>query len=204
MKKELERTQNISISAIIFILLIIIGVLSFKKPANVFNKDKNLPITPIEKQDFIISKTALDSLKSDFALVDLRASHEFERGSLANAINIYTPNLLDKNAKEQLEDFAKRNKTIVLFGSDPNQANGAWLLLTQLGYKNVKILCASLAYDSQNKLIVSEFQLEKPDQDYAGFMAKVKPANGPQINIETEKKTIQFTKTKKKKTGGGC
>jgi len=32
----------------------------------------------------------------------------------------------------------------------------------------------------------------------------VKPANGTQINIETKKKTIQFTKTKKKKTGGGC
>ncbi|PIX05993.1 MAG: hypothetical protein COZ76_11235 [Flavobacteriales bacterium CG_4_8_14_3_um_filter_35_10] len=204
MKKELERTQNISISAIIFILLIIIGILSFKKPVNVFNKDKNLPITPIEKQDFIINKSALDSLKSDLALVDLRASHEFDRGSLANAINIYTPNLLDKNAKEQLEDFTKRNKIIVLFGSDPNQANGAWLFLTQLGYKNVKILCASLAYDSQNKLIVSDFQLEKPDRDYASFMAKVKPANGTQINIETKKKTIQFTKTKKKKTGGGC
>jgi len=172
MKKELERTQNISISAIIFILLIIIGVLSFKKPVNVFNKDKNLPITPIEKQDFIINKSALDSLKSDLALVDLRASHEFDRGSLANAINIYTPNLLDKNAKEQLEDFTKRNKIIVLFGSDPNQANGAWLFLTQLGYKNVKILCTSLAYDSQNKLIVSDFRLEKPDRDYASFMAK--------------------------------
>ena len=205
MKKELEKTQNISISAVIFILLIIIGILSLKKPVNVFNKDKNLPISQIKKQDYIINKTTLDSLKSNAALVDLRTPYEFERGSLPNAVNIYTPDLLDTNAKKQFEDFAKNNKTIVLFGDNPNQANGAWLFLTQIGYKNVKILSVSLSYDSQNKLIINNCTLEKPALDYAEFMAKAKSENGtPEDKTETPKKVIKLTRTKKKAARGGC
>jgi rhodanese-related sulfurtransferase len=204
MKKELEKTQNISISAIIFIILVIIGILNFNKPENVFNKDKSLPISHIEKQDYIINQTTLDSYNS-VALVDLRAPFEFERGSLPNAINIYTPDLLDANQKKQLEDFAKNNKTIILFGANPNQANGAWLFLTQIGYKNVKILSVSLSYDSQNKLIINDCTLEKPAVDYAEFITKAKSENGiPEKKLATPKKVIKLNKTKKKAVRGGC
>ena len=72
----------------------------------------------------------------DVTLVDLRTAAEFGKGHLPDAVNIPIANLLDK---DQLA-LVTNSKNVVLYAESASQANGPWLLLTQLGLENVKML----------------------------------------------------------------
>jgi|FLOH01.1.fsa_nt_gi rhodanese-related sulfurtransferase len=202
--KELEKTKRISISAVLFILVVIIGVLSFERPKNVFIKGHDLLLNHITTKDYIVNTAYLDTLNSfeDISIIDIRSPYEFSKGHLKNAINIYTPNLLDDNEKTLLKDLESQNKTIILYGSNPDEASGSWMLLTQLGYKNIKILCAEVSYDN-NKLIVADYPLEKANINYADFM-KDAISNKVETVKKVPKKVIKLIKKKKKVAEGGC
>ncbi|AMC09761.1 hypothetical protein Lupro_00100 [Lutibacter profundi] len=198
--KELEKTKRISISAVLFILIIFIGVLSFKRPKNIFKNDKNLILNHIVKQDYILQIKDLDSI--DGALIDVRSPYEYNKGYIKNAVNIYTPDLLEPKQQSYIKQLNKENKTIVLYAKTPEDASGAWMLLTQLGIKNTKVLCAKLKYKN-DKLIVESYPLEKPILNYAEFMKK---ANSGKITVvkKAPKKIIKLKKKKKKVAEGGC
>jgi len=201
--KELEKTKRISFSAIIFILAVLIGVLSFKKPKNIFKKDNNITLKHIVSQDFIISSKDLNSKsKKQLALIDVRNRFEYNKGHLKNAKNIYTANLLQKANKKYLKKLEAENKTIVLYASTPNKASGPWMLLTQVGYKNVKILCVQTNYNN-NKFTTSDYPLEKPQYDYAAFMKKASKSSGIKPK-KRQRKVVKLVKKKKKVAEGGC
>ena len=198
--KELEKTKRISISAVLFILIIFIGVLSFKRPKNIFKNDKNLILNHIVKQDYILQIKDLDSI--DGALIDVRSPYEYNKGYIKNAVNIYTPDLLEPKQQSYIKQLNKENKTIVLYAKTPEDASGAWMLLTQLGIKNTKVLCVKLKYKN-DKLIVESYPLEKPALNYAEFMKK---ASSGKIKIvkKAPRKVIKLIKKKKKVAEGGC
>jgi len=201
--KELEKTKRISISAILFILVIIISVLSFQKPKNIFKKDKFMALNHMVKKDYIINKADLnDKVLKESALIDIRSPYEFNKGHLKNAINIYMPNLLEPKNKKILKAIEKDNKKIILYGADADEASGSWLLLTQLGYKNINVLCARLSY-VDNKLVVTDYPLEKPHLDYAAFMKKASKSSGIKPK-KVHRKVVKLVKKKKKVAEGGC
>ncbi len=195
--KELEKTKRISFSAVIVILAVLIGVLSFKKPKNI------ITLKHIVSQDFITSSKDLNSKsKEQLAIIDVRNGFEYNKGHLKNAKNIYTPNLLEEANKEYLKKLEEQNKTIVLYAATPNKASGPWMLLTQMGYKNVKILCVQTNYIN-NKFSISDYPLEKPKYDFVAFMKK---ATSGKIKVKktTPKKVIKLVKKKKRVPEGGC
>jgi rhodanese-related sulfurtransferase len=201
--KELEKTKRISFSAVIIILVVLIGVLSFNKPENVFKKDKNLTLKPIISKDFLIKIKDLDSVSTNsMAFIDIRNGFEYNKGHLKNSKNIYTADLLEPENKQYISDLEKEGKTIVLYGAIPDEASGAWMLLTQMGFKNVKLLCAKINY-VDNKFSLGEFEIEKPQYDYAAFMKKA--SSGKTVTKKViKKKVIKLTKKKKKVAEGGC
>jgi rhodanese-related sulfurtransferase len=202
--KELEKTKRISISAVLFILAVVIGFLSFEKPKNVFSKDINLTLDHISKKDYLIYKTYLDTISSlnDISFIDIRSPFEFNKGHLKNAINIYAPNLLKEENKSLLKELENKNKTIVLYGDTPNNVNGSWMLLNQMGFNNIKMLCAKTHF-VDNEFIIENYPLEKPSINFAEFM---KEANSNKIGVvkKQPKKVIQLKKKKKKTAEGGC
>jgi len=201
--KELEKTESVSISAVIFILVVIIGVLSFKKPKNIFLKNKNLALNHMVKMDYILNKNDLNAKTLKTAtLIDIRSPYEYNKGHLKNAVNIYTPNLLEPKNKSFLKKLAKQNKKIILYGKDADEASGPWILLSQLGYKNIKVLCSKLSYVN-NKLVVENYPLEKAQLDYAAFMKKASKLTGNSVK-KIPKRAIHLTKKKKKVAEGGC
>ncbi len=201
--KELEKTKRISFSAVIIILAVLIGVLSFKKPNNIFKKNIELTLKPIASQSYILyQKDIFATTINNLAFIDVRNAFEYSKGHLKNAKNIYTANLLEKKNKKYLKDLEAQHKTIVLYGSEPGEANGAWMLLTQMGYKNVKLLCVKTNYIN-NKFSISDYPLEKEQYNYAAYMKK---ATSGKITIKKAipKKVIKLTKKKKKVAEGGC
>ena len=76
-------------------------------------------------------------------LVDIRTPVEFAEGHLLNAVNIPAQHVLDPAAKKRWKD----EKTVFyLYGATQLEANGPWMVLSQLGYTNIRVLQGGLAY----------------------------------------------------------
>ncbi|MCD6543663.1 MAG: rhodanese-like domain-containing protein, partial [Flavobacteriaceae bacterium] len=137
--KELERTKRISISAVLFLLVILIGVVTFKKPKYVFEKDTVTTLKKIiEKGHFLTLKdfNAIDP--SQYILLDVRSNFEYAKGHIKDAINISTHQTFSDSSTKLLRSLKNGDKIIIFYGENPDEADSAWMLLYQLGYENVK------------------------------------------------------------------
>ena len=145
-------------------------------------------------------------------LIDIRSLNEFEKFSLQGAINIPLDNLL---ALEFVETFDQDVKLNVFYGNGTTQANEAWMLLRQLGYKNIYVLRGGLNYWTEAILNPSAPSNTDPNDDIArydfrrgagqalggGEMSASQPAGGA-----TKKAKVPGPAPtgKKKKVAGGC
>lgn len=203
--KELEKVKRISIASTLFILAVIIGVLTYERPENLYAVDTRATLEKLTGDDYIIS---LDEVNSrDFALVDVRSPYEFERGHLENAINISTPDILEEENKALLQELQASNKTAVLYGRDIEEANIPFLLLYQLGYENLKILSVDNRFE-QNNLITESKEIEKPVADIQAFITESVRNSNKKVEVQDIKpvprKVITIQKKKKKPVEGGC
>ncbi len=204
--KELERTKRVSISAVLFLLVILIGFLTFKKPKYVFEKDTVTTLQKIIEKDYFLS---LDDFKSIdpalYVLIDIRSNFEYAKGHIKDAINISAHQIFSDNTTKLLNSLKNEDKTIIVYGENPDEADSVWMLLYQLGYENVKILSVETKYiDSEFQ--VKNYDLEKPSVNYAQVMAKAQSFSGnvSETKKSAPKKVLPRPKKKKRVAEGGC
>lgn len=202
--KELEKTKRISVAATLFILVVLIGVLSFKRPKNLYSFNTVETLEKIAAEDLFISLNDINN--TDYLIVDVRKSFDFDRGHLENAVNIASANILDDENIGVFKELKNTNKTAILYGKNPNEANVTFMILYQLGYDNIKILPVENSYD-QNKLITKTVEIEKYENDIADFISEsVKKASviPKAVPKPQPKKVITIEKKKKAPAEGGC
>jgi len=200
--KELEKTKRISTSAILFLLIIIIGVLTFKKPKFVFDKNSETTLNKVVTHDYILHINNLDTLKS-YTLIDIRSNYEYAKGHFKDAINISTHDVFSDNSVALLKQLKDDNQTVVLYGKNPDQANSAWMLLYQLGYDNIKILCVETNFIN-NKFEIKDIALEKPAVNFAEVMQSSIGDKSVVSETKKPKKVVPLPKKKKRVAEGGC
>ncbi len=203
--KELEKTKRISIAAVIFILAVIIGLLTYKRPKNTYAINTKSTLEKITIENYIV---ALNELKNpEYVLIDIRNQYDFEKGHLENAINIYAAEILSADNIKVFKELEISNKTAVLYGNNPQEANAPFLILYQLGYDNIKLLAIENSY-LQNKLITQNSEIEKSEADVSAFINEsIKKANTtPVVKVVAAppKKVITIEKKKKAPAEGGC
>jgi rhodanese-related sulfurtransferase len=205
--KELEKTKRISIAGTLFILVILIAVLSYERPKHLYKINSAATLEKIVALDYLAT---LDEINNpNFILVDVRDQIEYEKGHLENAININTSELLSDENINILNEIVEKEKFAILYGTNPNEVNGAFILLTKLGYTNVKILTAENSY-LNNRLITKNVIIEQPIADIQAFIDEsVKKAskgtNKPKVMVKKPtKKVIKVKKKKKAPAEGGC
>ncbi len=206
--KELEKTKRISISAVLFLLIVVIAILTFEKPQHVFEKNTHATLNEIVNNNYILTLHHLDSLKpSQYELIDIRSNFEYSKGHIKNAINISTHQLLKNDNIEYFNELKENNKNAILYGKDPDEANSAWMVLYQLGYENVKILCVETNY-TDNEFRVKNYALEKASVNYAEIIEKSKgtsiEAKKVVVKPKAPKRIITKPKKKKRVPEGGC
>ncbi len=206
--KELEKTKRISISAILFLLVIVIGVLTFRKPQFSFSNSSVNTLEVVTTSSHVIS---LDEFKnsdpSSYTLIDIRTNFDFSKGHLDNAINIPISQILQAVNNGTFSDAESTENTVILYGEHPQDADAAWMLLFQMGYEQIKILTIRTYYENR-QFHVQNVEVGKPAYDFAEKMKKAsvqkikkveaKPAPAP------KKKVITQPKKKKKMPEGGC
>jgi rhodanese-related sulfurtransferase len=212
--KELEKTKRISVAGVLFILIILIGVLSYERPKHIFEKNSKTTLEKLVSKDYILSLKDLNNMDAGtYALIDIRSNFEFVNGHFENASNIATNQLLDDSSIDFLKTLKDANKTAILYGKNADEANSAWMLLYQLGYENTKILSA-LASVENNKFLAKNYTIENPEVNYAEVMLAAKTKReSSKTNLQSQeikkaapKKviTVQKKKKKKKMPEGGC
>ena len=202
--KELEKTKRISIATTLFILVVLIGLLTYKRPKNTYVLNTKSTLEKISNQNYVATLNEVNS--SNTVLVDTRGAYEFEKGSLKNAINIHTPDFLKEENLNVFKELKETNKTVVLYGNNPEEVNLPFLLLSQLGYDNIKLLGAKLSYN-QNKLVAKNCDIETSKADVTAFINEsIKKAdkNAVITKVKPPKKRIIVRQKKKKAAEGGC
>ncbi len=206
--KELEKTKRISISAVLFLLIVVIAILTFEKPQHVFEKNTEATLHEIVNNSYILTLHHLDSMKPlQYELIDIRSNFEYSKGHIKNAINISTHQILENDYIKLFDELKESNKTIVLYGKDPDEANSAWMVLYQLGYENAKILCVETSY-IDNEFQVKNYALEKAAINYADVMTASKGTAKEAVKTiekpKAPKRIITKPKKKKRIPEGGC
>ena len=204
--KELEKTKRISIAATLFILAVIIGLLTYKRPKNIYAINTKDTLEKITGDNYIITLNELNN--PDFVLIDIRNQYEFEQGHLENAINIYAAEILSVDHIKVFDELKESNKTAVLYGNNPQEVNAPFLILYQLGFDKIKLLAIENSY-LQNKLISKNTVIEKSEADVTAFINEsVKKATTAEtvkkVVIAPPKKVITVQKKKKAPAEGGC
>ncbi|WP_397445769.1 rhodanese-like domain-containing protein [Polaribacter sp. R77954] len=201
--KELEKTKRISIATTLFILAVLIGLFTFKRPKNTFAHTTKNTLEKISDQNYLTSISEMNNPK--YIFIDIRNAYEFEKGSLKNAINIHTPDFLAEENLEVFKELKNTEKTMVLYGKNPEEVNLPFLLLYQLGFDNVKLLAVELDY-VQNILFTKKTTVEVSKNNIAAFINTSRKNTG--INAKITKKPVQkkiIVRQKKKKAAeGGC
>lgn len=202
--KELEKVKRISIASTLFILLVLIGLLTYKRPQHIYANNTKNTLEKLTGENYLITLNDLNN--PDYVLIDVRNQYEFEKGHLKNAINIYTPDILSEENIDLFEELKETNRTAVLYGKNPQEVNPPFLVLYQLGFDNIKMLAIENSY-LQNKLITKNSDIEKYEADISTFInesrenASIEPID--EDIIKAPKKIITI-KRKKKAPEGGC
>jgi len=216
--KELEKTKRISIAAVLTILVVIIALLSYKRPKHLYSVNTQDMLEKITSPDYFIAQNELTN--TDYTLVDIRNPFDYNKGHLENAINIPSAEMLNEDNSDVLERLKEEGKTTIMYGNNPNEAITPFMVLSQLGYDNVKILTVENSY-YQNKLITKNVTIENASADVNGFiqesvkktaeaMKKAKVAAKPKYVapkakvVTTPKKVVPKKKKKKMPVEGGC
>jgi rhodanese-related sulfurtransferase len=144
-------------------------------------------------------------------LIDVRSKDQFDKFSLPNAINIPLESLLNIENEEVLNQDVKLN---VFFSNSSNDANQAWMITRQLGYKNNYVLQGGLNFWAEIILKPKQPAEGSPNEELAKYNFRMgasqalgggldAAAENPASKSNAPKPVIQKTK-KKKGAAGGC
>lgn len=125
------------------------------------NKDDILSVEKIA--NILLCKEA-----HSYQMIDLRTPHEFIKSHVPGAINIPAKDVLDLEYYHILNQDEKIN---VLYCRGRNQAVNIYMILKQLGFKNIKVALGG--YDFINEYILQSYGIktgdyndEKPKYDF--------------------------------------
>lgn len=203
--KELEKTKRISIAAVLTILVVLIAILSFKRPKFLYQETAHDTLEHITSSDNFIT---IDDITDNMVILDVRGAYEYDKGHLPNAINIGTSDILSDESMELLNNYQDNNKTIAFYGNTPDDTVTPFMLLHQLGFENLKVIAINNSYD-HNKLITTPVAIEKSTADIKGFIiesvkkASVKP-KPKKVYVAPKKVVAPVKKKKKMPVEGGC
>jgi|GEM_PF-2562836 len=133
-----SKVNWIIVVVVLFVGLLVIGFLTIKKPVYSYKMTaKEIADKYIKTSDAISPEQVAKSANSnEYELIDVRIPSEFTKGSLKGAVNIPFSDLLSDEYKK----IFNSEKPKLIYAENETVALQAWLVLTQIGYNNLKYL----------------------------------------------------------------
>ena len=203
-----RKTKIAGLIAIVLIGIFLITLIFTKKQIKQYHLSTSEILSKVRKFDNTISPQQFVDITfsndSVYRFIDLRSANVFSEGHLKGAINIPVHRVLDK---EYEYIFNQDKKINILYYSDHCGACGPWMILTQLGYKNNRILMGGYDYVKGYILdkyspMSGDYQAEKAKYDYARIIGAQK-GNSVSSSASTKGNNPVVPIVRKKKSGGG-
>lgn len=208
----MKKNNSLLIGAIVFLVVILIGFLSSKSPEYPYQltvSETLSQVLSLEDEVFPEDVSYILEDSSNTIFVDVREPSEFVKGHIEGALNIpthsiikdeYLPIFMDKDSSQQ----------VILYGKNQLQANGPWMVLKQLGAKNIKVLLGGYNYYANNSLDpydmppIPEYLAEEPQYDYKTIVEETPGLGDVSVDIDGPEKVVPVRKNKARKIEGGC
>lgn len=207
-----QNPKRTLVSIVIFIAVIVVGLITLKPPELKYLLSPQQTVDLSGEFDYLVYPYELEYIISGetdtVLLVDMRDRFAFGSGHIPGAENITAIELIEPDNIKRLNEFSDNGITVVLYDDDQLQANGPWMVLTQLGFKNVKVLMGGYAFYKDWSSRLGDTYYE---ESYLRGIAKYdyaevcKPA-GMNESPEPDK-TVSVKVKRRKKTAvvaGGC
>ena len=200
------------ITIVIFVLIIVAGFLSVKRPKFKYTKTLEQTVKMLEKEKGCFHPwqlvDVLSKVNAKVVLIDIRDKFTFGQGHIPGAENISAYDLTKDENVKHLKELKKNGMTVVLYGQDQLQANGPCVWFRMVGYDNVKVLLGGYKYYQLHKdnlaatKNLKDYIKEIPRYDYA----KVASNSGTKAEASSAKKTTVKVKRRKRAAvaAGGC
>jgi hypothetical protein len=130
---KLNNLKFIVLALTILLILVIVR----NSDRNIFRKDVKTAVEDIQNKNHTISPEQLRELKSPWLVINLDNSDVPDSLTFKNSIRIPFVNILDDVNRKILTEV---KGDLILYSNDGATASKAWVILNQLGFKNVKIL----------------------------------------------------------------
>lgn len=211
--KELNRTDRLTISTLLVAVILVIGLVTLKKPEVPYTRSADETLNLIISESDVISPEEVTQIAQQaddkYFLVDIRNPLEYHKAHIGQSINIPLQDILKHENLKTFSKLAKEGVTIILIGKDQLEADGAWLILKQTGYDNVRVMLGGEDYYAGKILSpdsstgVPEYLVEKPRFDFKEVMSKF---GAPEVTSENNPAEPVKIIKKAKKAGaeGGC
>jgi rhodanese-related sulfurtransferase len=155
------------------LILIPLGMIMAAVPQNTTHPYKLSPEQMLEQvnsgvQYFSPDEVADMIIKKDpsLQLIDVRSQDEYEKFHLPGAINIPLSDLLADQWKDYLHQDTRVN---IFYSNGTVNANQAWMLTMQLGYKNNYVLQGGLNYWAETIMNPAAPPATSPDEEIAKY-----------------------------------
>lgn len=214
--KEFVKKNIIALLALIIVVIIVAAVVIRNAGQVEYKGNLNNALVLLSNDKGEIAPAALKQMLQDKSKtiipVDIRSEIEFSRGTVEGAVNIPAYDLLGKRSLKFFRKLGRENGQAVLFSTTQSEANGAYMLLKQVGIENVSILQGGFELYSRMPLADSVLNAKVPVWaneicriDTAAMKApktdKAGTAGAPKQ--DKPKQTVAPVK-KEASTGGGC
>ncbi len=214
MKKFIKKNA-LFLSALVVVIIIILIIAISNRPSVTYKMTKDNLVTLLKDSSQLISPVELDALleqkKGTLVMVDIRSFEEYSKGHIKESVNIPVMNLLDKNALSFFDELSSKGQEAILYGDDQLQANGPWLLLKQVGVKNVKILQGGYQLykllplnDSLTSITKHLVWVERSIIDTSALRKKTTLVSLPVAGKPKAEKEKVIPVKKEESGGGGC
>lgn len=214
MKKFIKKNA-LFLSALVVVISIILIIALTNRPSVGYKMTKDSLVTLLKDSSQFVSPINLEALlaqkKGSLVMVDIRSYEEFSKGHINEAVNIPVMNLLNTNTIAFFDELSSKGQEAILYGNDQLQANGPWLLLKQVGVKNVKILQGGYRLykmlplnDSLTALTKQMTWEEKSTIDTSALRKKATVITPPVVEKPKAQKEKVIPVKKEESSGGGC
>lgn len=216
MIKELIRINHLTTVVIAVILLLIVGLLVLRKPTIKYTLSPSQTLEFLrESASFISPENARDRLAANdgkTVFIDIRNSIAFDQGHVKDARNIPVRELFSRHNIVYLQKVEQNGQAVMLYGETPQQANGPWMMLRQVGFKNVLIFNGTypqISRSSSDAITDDKLGLytEIPVIDTSAIKRFAAPASPAEDETDEHPQPVKksFIPTKIEPTsGGGC
>jgi len=143
----------------------------------------------------------------NYQFIDVRSAHKFIGSHLPHAINI--PLSKKFLCNDNMQILNQDDKMLVLFGKNSSQSVATFLLLKQLGFKNMKVALGGCHYSkgylmNNFGMLTGAYNDETPRYNYAKVVAETSGAGSVVASSSEPKPKRKAVKRKKKAVSGGC